>query len=1275
MRGVVTPSRLAWGLALFVILVGAFCAWLIGTSSGTRLLLDRLARSGAVDLHYVRLTGSLARELVVDGLRLRLPSAVLEVAEARLDWQPLALLRGRLLVERLELGDGALRVTPSRTSSSRAMPGTPLPVQVETIAIRDLDLVLDDELHRLHRLHARLAADAAGVELQAITLALDTHRVSGRVGLKAGQVDATLDYASAEDSGSDTALTASLRAAGPLAALRTELRLHAPLVATLDGELDLAAATPTFDLHGSAALAPWLAAQAIAARVNDLVFTLKGSPETAALRATATLTLPEQPAIAVTLDATRQPQAAPDGLRAKLHWRLEPAAPLYGVNVVEGGGELAWREGRIELQQASSAPSPVTLEAMIEPGPQPQVTARLAWQSLALLIGDTPLRSPRGTLRIDGHYPDLAIAVDMRVDDERLGVIDAQAAAQLGAQRLVLTQLDARLLNGSLEASGEFASFAPMIGSFTLHARGIDLAALRAGLETRLDAQARLSLDGPRLRVSVDEATGRWREQRLQARGVVELEHGQARIEDVDLRIGRNQLALNGSIDEGLALDLRLEIPDAAEIDASLGGSLHGSGQLRGTLEAPLLDAELAASGLRAGELRLTTATLQAAIAPAARSRLVFEAQNLYAGDTPLGDVELVANGTLAAHHLLLNAGRGERRLSLDARGGWEENRLSGRLAALTLAWPDLGRWALVEAADYRHADGALTLTPLCLSRAAAQICVDAQGLAAEAGRVHAVLERIPAALAQPWLPAQIGIDGTLAGELEAAYEAGAWRPRGSISGAGVVLVAQQPAGGEMRLPVAPLSLRFHDTDEGRRFALEAASGALAELELTGVLRGAAEQASVDARLQMTNRDLRTLAEFVPVLAGSAGGFELEAGLAGPLASPALTAQGRLVDGRLRIERAGITLDALELDATMRNPQRIDLEVELGQDAQRMQISGHIRRAQDFPFALQVRSERFSVLRRTELDLDLAPDLRLDGTLQAVRLRGKVELPLLSLRLQKLPADAVAVSADEVVIDAQGEPVVATQAEPAGLSFYRERVRGEVELVLGDEARVSGMGLTAQLAGALRYSKDAGSLGFADGRVALKNGSYVAYRQKLNIERGELLFAGPLDNPALDVLALRPDLDVKAGVAISGTVQAPIVRLYSVPAMADLETLSYVVTGQPLSGTNRSSADLLAKAALGLGLEQAAGLTAQLRDWFALDELGISSGSTVEATSLVAGKQLSPRFRVRSEFNPFDRLWSVFLRYQLTPQWSVEGESGARQGADLIYSIERETLF
>lgn len=47
---------------------------------------------------------------------------------------------------------------------------------------------------------------------------------------------------------------------------------------------------------------------------------------------------------------------------------------------------------------------------------------------------------------------------------------------------------------------------------------------------------------------------------------------------------------------------------------------------------------------------------------------------------------------------------------------------------------------------------------------------------------------------------------------------------------------------------------------------------------------------------------------------------------------------------------------------------------------------------------------------------------------------------------------------------------------------------------------------------------------------------------------------------------------------------------------------------------------------------------------------------------------------MRSEFNPFEKLWTFFVNYKLSPRWSVEAQTGAGQGADLIYSVERDSF-
>ena len=83
------------------------------------------------------------------------------------------------------------------------------------------------------------------------------------------------------------------------------------------------------------------------------------------------------------------------------------------------------------------------------------------------------------------------------------------------------------------------------------------------------------------------------------------------------------------------------------------------------------------------------------------------------------------------------------------------------------------------------------------------------------------------------------------------------------------------------------------------------------------------------------------------------------------------------------------------------------------------------------------------------------------------------------------------------------------------------------------------------------------------------------------IERGELRFTGAADNPALDILAVRPNMTQKVGVIVTGRAQAPHVELYSQAGLSEAETLSYLVLGRSSSGGGAETA-LLQRAAAAL---------------------------------------------------------------------------------------------
>jgi translocation and assembly module TamB len=160
---------------------------------------------------------------------------------------------------------------------------------------------------------------------------------------------------------------------------------------------------------------------------------------------------------------------------------------------------------------------------------------------------------------------------------------------------------------------------------------------------------------------------------------------------------------------------------------------------------------------------------------------------------------------------------------------------------------------------------------------------------------------------------------------------------------------------------------------------------------------------------------------------------------------------------------------------------------------------------------------------------------------------------------------------------------------------------------LGDHLTFSGEGIETRLAGAVRVTTGPSGL-IGKGSIRTVRGTYFAFGQRLDIDRGQLVFDGPLDNPGLDIVALRRNLAVEAGVAVTGTVKVPVIQLTSNPPVPDSEKLSWLVLGQA-SGDRSSGADLAALQAASAALLGSGGkpISASVAQSIGLDDISLRS--------------------------------------------------------------------
>lgn len=154
-----------------------------------------------------------------------------------------------------------------------------------------------------------------------------------------------------------------------------------------------------------------------------------------------------------------------------------------------------------------------------------------------------------------------------------------------------------------------------------------------------------------------------------------------------------------------------------------------------------------------------------------------------------------------------------------------------------------------------------------------------------------------------------------------------------------------------------------------------------------------------------------------------------------------------------------------------------------------------------------------------------------------------------------------------------------------------------------------------------------------------------------------MLFAGPLDQPYLDVEAVRKIGDVTAGIRLNGRADEPTTQVFSTPAMSQEQALSYLVLGRPLE--RGSDGNALGQAALALGLSGSSSLTSDLAQKLGLKDFQIGDDG---ATGV-----LTDRLSIRYGLGVLEPTSVVALRYELTRRLYLEAASGLASSLDLFY--------
>ena len=406
---------------------------------------------------------------------------------------------------------------------------------------------------------------------------------------------------------------------------------------------------------------------------------------------------------------------------------------------------------------------------------------------------------------------------------------------------------------------------------------------------------------------------------------------------------------------------------------------------------------------------------------------------------------------------------------------------------------------------------------------------------------------------------------------------------------------------------------------------------------------------------RLTGLDVSVVRPFAPMVEKLTGQLNGSGSISGALVAPYITGDVSLTGGEISGPELPTSFENLQLKAhIMGEAMQLDGGWTSGKQGQGT-ITGNVAWGQTMAVNVLLKGNHLPVTVEPYAKLDVAPDLRIslkpDNTLL---IAGTVNIPKGEITVRELPPSTVKVSDDTVIV---GQDTGDESASPPMV------VDMDINVVVGQELLTfSGFGLNADLAGQFHIGNNLDTRG----ELRLINGRYRAYGQKLTIRRARLLFAGPISQPYLDIEAVRQTDDVIAGIRLTGSAEQPTTQIFSEPAMSQEQALSYLILGRPLTGTGEDD-NMLAQAALGLGLMGSSGVTTSLANHLGLKDFELDTEGSGDNTALVASGKINERLSVRYGYGVFEPASTIALRYKLSKRVYVEVASGLASSLDVFY--------
>jgi translocation and assembly module TamB len=962
----------------------------------------------------------------------------------------------------------------------------------------------------------------------------------------------------------------------------------------------------------------------------------------------------------------------------RLQWsaRLQQDMRLRGTGSVEGNLEC------LQIHHQLGQPVDVLVSGSVRfTGNQPNFDVVAKWQDLQWPPkGELLFSSERGHVQVQGDPEAYQIAVRTRLRGAQFPPAQLQAKATGDSEGLSVKALRVSTLDGELEAEGTVAWKPKPRWQVRLSGAGLNPAEQWPEWPGRVGFQAEsngtLSAMGPQIKLSLEQLTGAIRGHELGGQAVVSVEDGTYEVSELALQAGPAWVRGQGSLNQRWDAQLRFAATSLDELVSNAAGSLGGELRVQGPRSAPLIEGELEGAGVSYQQYRLEqlTADWRVDLQDQQPSHVTIHGREVTVAEQVIEAVTVQAEGKLEDHVIKARVDAPEQALKLVLEGGRVGNQWQGMIRQMHINTAAAGDWRLAQPVAVDAGAERVAVEQACWRRrqTSAQVCAAGNWGGTQGWEASARITALSLSLLEPWLPSPAELDGFLNGNFTGSGDNERIQARLSMTPSPGT-VSYRPEGEQ------PITIDYRDVELQallEQGTLTADLGAVlveqgrmrATVRLSPVRPGKPLGSShLQGNIKGMLHDLSLVSVLAPSIKNVGGHVSVDFQLAGTVDAPQVIGKAEYDDGSLALTPAAIELRDIHFEAVSQGGDGLRLQgsAESGPGSLSLRGKVGLSGTQAGALRLAVTGERFEAANLPQAHVLLSPALTLQVQAQQINVQGEVMVPAADIRIRNLPESAVKVSDDQAIKGADNGEAPEQPMEQA--------VHAKVQIKLGDEVTFEGFGLTARLDGALLVTDTPGKATQVEGDVRILEGRYRAYGQKLKITKGTLVFAGPPENPGLDVRAVREQLPEEideVGLQVTGTLKSPQLTLFSEPTMPETEILSYLVLGRPLGQASSEEGSMLANAALSLGLKGGNLLAKKIGNQLGLDEIGVESEGGLDTTQFVLGKYLSPKLYVSYAAGLLEAQNTFRVRYDLFKGFSVRAQGGTDSAVDVLYTIE-----